>query len=121
MRLMDAVSRVSPCKGFGARHHSMRIAAEIEWRPGLPIATWVFAGRGGGGFGARWRIEWRLGFERHDARRGSLGTRLGRCRPWTMLRGSWKRHIQEDDGATREKMGVSFSSTTPLGLYPLYM
>ena len=76
MRLMDAASRASPCKGFGARHHNMRIAAEIEWRPGLPIATWVFAGRGGGGFGARSRIEWGLGFDRHDARRGSPATRL---------------------------------------------
>jgi hypothetical protein len=73
---MDAASRVSPCKGCGARHHSMRIAAEIEWRPGLPIATWVFAGRGGGGFGARLRIEWGLRFDRHDARRGSPVTRL---------------------------------------------
>ena len=97
MRLMDTVSRVSTGEGFGARHHSMCIAAEIDWRPGLPTATWVFAGRGGGGFGVRWLIEWRLGFDRHEARRGNLDTRLQRCRPWIMLREGWRWHIQEDD------------------------
>ncbi len=52
VRLTDTASRVSTGEGFGARHHSMRIAAEIVWRPGLPTTRWVFGGRGGGGFGA---------------------------------------------------------------------